>query len=160
MIILSYYCLVKWETGDVLKVRHQPEWICFDFFDRKDYHCGGGFWKKRVFVKANWRTRCQIKVFDWWDQRWDFGRISFFDLRRFDQSWDWEKFSQLFTRVWNDLNILRFEIWLYIPPYLLLPRWIPSSWRPWVGCGSWIRRPSSVTWRICSRIWKPSSMLA
>lgn len=46
-----------------------------------------------------------------------------------------------------------------LPPCLLLPRWIPSSWQLWVGYGSWIQRPSFGVWRTCFRIWIPSSRL-
>jgi hypothetical protein len=83
----------------------------------------------------------------------------FFVLREISNQLWVRKVSQLYTRGlrWGRLW---WEFSCYIPPYLLPPRWTPSSWQPWVDCGSWTRRPSSVTWRICSRIWKPSSMLA
>ena len=47
-----------------------------------------------------------------------------------------------------------------LPPSPPPPGWIPSSWQPSVGYGSWTRPPSSAVWRTCSRIWKPSSTLA
>lgn len=72
---------------------------------------------------------------------------------------NFQVFEELRKWFWK-FGVMKNNGVFYVPPYLLLPRWTPSSWQLWVGCGSWIRRPSSVTWRICSRIWKPSSMLA
>lgn len=48
---------------------------------------------------------------------------------------------------------------LSLPPYLPLPRWIPSSWLVSADYGNWTRRLFSGVWRICSRTWTPSSEL-